>query len=335
MAENKKDLILDIKDLVIHYETDDGTVEAVNGLDIQLEYGKTLGLVGETGSGKTTTALSILRLVPDPPGVIKNGSITLDGKDILNLPQKDLESIRGNLVSMIFQDPMTSLNPVLTVGEQIAEVIGLHENISEKEAADKAGQMLEVVGIPTERYGEYPHQFSGGMKQRVVIAMALACNPKLLIADEPTTALDVTIQAQVLETMKELREKFGSAMIMITHDLGIIAEVCDEVSVVYAGQIVEHGTLEDVFERTLHPYTEGLFGSLPNIEERRHRLQPIPGLMPDPTDLPKGCCFAPRCKYCTEACTKARPEMKWVSDTHYVRCSRYDEPGFKIERSVQ
>ena len=335
MAENKKDLILDIKDLVIHYETDDGTVEAVNGLDIQLEYGKTLGLVGETGSGKTTTALSILRLVPDPPGVIKNGSITLDGKDILNLPQKDLESIRGNLVSMIFQDPMTSLNPVLTVGEQIAEVIGLHENISEKEAADKAGQMLEVVGIPKERYGEYPHQFSGGMKQRVVIAMALACNPKLLIADEPTTALDVTIQTQVLETMKELREKFGSAMIMITHDLGIIAEVCDEVSVVYAGQIVEHGTLEDVFERTLHPYTEGLFGSLPNIEERRHRLQPIPGLMPDPTDLPKGCCFAPRCKYCTEACTKARPEMKWVSDTHYVRCSRYDEPGFKIERSVQ
>ena len=335
MAENKKDLILDIKDLVIHYETDDGTVEAVNGLDIQLEYGKTLGLVGETGSGKTTTALSILRLVPDPPGVIKNGSITLDGKDILNLPQKDLESIRGNLVSMIFQDPMTSLNPVLTVGEQIAEVIGLHENISEKEAADKAGQMLEVVWIPKERYGEYPHQFSGGMKQRVVIAMALACNPKLLIADEPTTALDVTIQAQVLETMKELREKFGSAMIMITHDLGIIAEVCDEVSVVYAGQIVEHGTLEDVFERTLHPYTEGLFGSLPNIEERRHRLQPIPGLMPDPTDLPKGCCFAPRCKYCTEACTKARPEMKWVSDTHYVRCSRYDEPGFKIERSVQ
>ena len=335
MAENKKDLILDIKDLVIHYETDDGTVEAVNGLDIQLEYGKTLGLVGETGSGKTTTALSILRLVPDPPGVIKNGSITLDGKDILNLPQKDLESIRGNLISMIFQDPMTSLNPVLTVGEQIAEVIGLHENISEKEAADKAGQMLEVVGIPKERYGEYPHQFSGGMKQRVVIAMALACNPKLLIADEPTTALDVTIQAQVLETMKELREKFGSAMIMITHDLGIIAEVCDEVSVVYAGQIVEHGTLEDVFERTLHPYTEGLFGSLPNIEERRHRLQPIPGLMPDPTDLPKGCCFAPRCKYCTEACTKARPEMKWVSDTHYVRCSRYDEPGFKIERSVQ
>lgn len=335
MSENKKKLILDIKDLVIHYETDDGVVEAVNGLDIQLEEGKTLGLVGETGSGKTTTALSILRLVPDPPGVIKNGTISLDGKDILNLPTEEMEKIRGNLVSMIFQDPMTSLNPVLTVGDQIAEVIALHENISEKEAAKKAGDMLEVVGIPRERFGEYPHQFSGGMKQRVVIAMALACNPKLLLADEPTTALDVTIQAQVLETMKELREKFGSAMIMITHDLGIIAEVCDEVSVVYAGQIVEHGTLEDVFEHTLHPYTEGLFGSLPNIDDRRNPLQPIPGLMPDPTDLPKGCCFAPRCRYCTAECEKARPDKKWVSDTHYVRCSRYEEAEFRIERSEQ
>ena len=257
--EDNKNLILDIKDLVIHYETDDGVVEAVNGIDIQLEHGKTLGLVGETGSGKTTTALSILRLVPDPPGVIKNGSILLDGKDILNMPQKELEAIRGNTVSMIFQDPMTSLNPVLTVGDQIAEVIKLHDKISEKEAEQKAGDMLEVVGIPRERFGEYPHQFSGGMKQRVVIAMALACNPKLLLADEPTTALDVTIQAQVLETMKDLRKKFGSAMIMITHDLGIIAEVCDEVSVVYAGQIVEHGTLEDIFNHTMHPYTEGLF----------------------------------------------------------------------------
>ena len=267
--EDNKNLILDIKDLVIHYETDDGVVEAVNGIDIQLEHGKTLGLVGETGSGKTTTALSILRLVPDPPGVIKNGSIFLDGKDILNMPQKELEAIRGNTVSMIFQDPMTSLNPVLTVGDQIAEVIKLHDKISEKEAEQKAGDMLEVVGIPRERFGEYPHQFSGGMKQRVVIAMALACNPKLLLADEPTTALDVTIQAQVLETMKDLRKKFGSAMIMITHDLGIIAEVCDEVSVVYAGQIVEHGTLEDIFNHTMHPYTEGLFGSLPNIEDRK------------------------------------------------------------------
>ena len=301
--EDNKNLILDIKDLVIHYETDDGVVEAVNGIDIQLEHGKTLGLVGETGSGKTTTALSILRLVPDPPGVIKNGSILLDGKDILNMPQKELEAIRGNTVSMIFQDPMTSLNPVLTVGDQIAEVIKLHDKISEKEAEQKAGDMLEVVGIPRERFGEYPHQFSGGMKQRVVIAMALACNPKLLLADEPTTALDVTIQAQVL--------------------------------VVYAGQIVEHGTLEDIFNHTMHPYTEGLFGSLPNIEDRKARLQPIPGLMPDPTNLPKGCPFSPRCKYCTEACKKDRPEKKWASDTHYVRCVRYEEPGFSIERSEQ
>ena len=229
----------------------------------------------------------------------------------------------------------TQLIRLLTVGDQIAEVIKLHDKISEKEAEQKAGDMLEVVGIPRERFGEYPHQFSGGMKQRVVIAMALACNPKLLLADEPTTALDVTIQAQVLETMKDLRKKFGSAMIMITHDLGIIAEVCDEVSVVYAGQIVEHGTLEDIFNHTMHPYTEGLFGSLPNIEDRKARLQPIPGLMPDPTNLPKGCPFSPRCKYCTEACKKDRPEKKWASDTHYVRCVRYEEPGFSIERSEQ
>ncbi len=333
--QNNKELILDIKDLVVHYETDDGCVEAVNGIDIQLEHGKTLGLVGETGSGKTTTALSILRLVPDPPGVIKNGSIVLDGIDILSSPQKQLESIRGNLVSMIFQDPMTSLNPVITVGDQIAEVIALHEDVTKQQAKEKAAQMLETVGILPERYSEYPHQFSGGMKQRVVIAMALACNPKLLIADEPTTALDVTIQAQVLDTMKELRDKHKSAMIMITHDLGIVAEICDEVSVVYAGQIVEHGTLEDIFNTTRHPYTEGLFASLPNIEDRRARLQPIPGLMPDPTNLPSGCCFSPRCKYCVDSCKQSRPEKKWLTDTHYVYCSRYDEPDFIIERSEQ
>ena len=326
--------LLEVKDLVIHYETDDGVVKALNGVNIHIGVGETLGLVGETGAGKTTLAKGIM--IPNPPGKILGGEVIFEGQDLLKLSTNGMEAIRGRDISMIFQDPMTSLNPVLTIGEQIMEVIENHNtSLSRQEARKWAENMLERVGIPAERFGEYPHQFSGGMKQRVVIAIALACNPKLIIADEPTTALDVTIQAQVLETMKELREKFGSAMIMITHDLGIIAEVCDEVSVVYAGQIVEHGTLEDVFERTLHPYTEGLFGSLPNIEERRHRLQPIPGLMPDPTDLPKGCCFAPRCKYCTEACTKARPEMKWVSDTHYVRCSRYDEPGFKIERSVQ
>lgn len=321
MAENKKDLILDIKDLVIHYETDDGTVEAVNGLDIQLEYGKTLGLVGETGSGKTTTALSILRLVPDPPGVIKNGSITLDGKDILNLPQKDLESIRGNLVSMIFQDPMTSLNPVLTVGEQIAEVIGLHENISEKEAADKAGQMLEVVGIPKERYGEYPHQFSGGMKQRVVIAMALACNPKLLIADEPTTALDVTTQADIMELIRELQEKMGTSVILVTHDLGIAAEVGDRIQVMYAGEIIETGTKSEIFKKAVHPYTWALMKSVPSAQSQtEEKLYSLKGTPPDLIAPPKACAFAPRCEYCMGICRRLHPVMAAESESHSAGC---------------
>ena len=317
MAENKKDLILDIKDLVIHYETDDGTVEAVNGLDIQLEYGRTLGLVGETGSGKTTTALSILRLVPDPPGVIKNGSITLDGKDILNLPQKDLESIRGNLVSMIFQDPMTSLNPVLTVGEQIAEVIGLHENISEKEAADKAGQMLEVVGIPKERYGEYPHQFSGGMKQRVVIAMALACNPKLLIADEPTTALDVTIQAKILDEIKEIKRKQKLSVIFITHDLGVVANMADRICVMYAGKIVEVGTAREIFYSPAHPYTWALLSSMPDLETKE-RLFSIPGTPPNMIFPPKGDAFAERNQYAMQVDFEEEPPFFKLSDTHYA-----------------
>ena len=327
--EDNKNLILDIKDLVIHYETDDGVVEAVNGIDIQLEHGKTLGLVGETGSGKTTTALSILRLVPDPPGVIKNGSILLDGKDILNMPQKELEAIRGNIVSMIFQDPMTSLNPVLTVGDQIAEVIKLHDKISEKEAEQRAGDMLEVVGIPRERFGEYPHQFSGGMKQRVVIAIALACSPALLIADEPTTALDVTIQAQVLEMMKNLKEQYNTSMLMITHDLGIVAEICDTVSIIYAGRIVEHGTLEDVFDYTRHPYTEGLFNSLPDLDHREQRLKPIKGLMPDPSNLPAGCAFCPRCDDAMEICKTQKPKRVYRNEEHYVECHLYNEENIK------
>ena len=234
---------------------------------------------------------------------------------------------------MIFQDPMTSLNPTFTVGDQIAESILLHEKISKNDAWDKAMEMLELVGIPRTRGSEYPHQFSGGMKQRVVIAIALACNPKMLIADEPTTALDVTIQAQVLEMMKGLRDKFQTGMIMITHDLGIVAEICDEVAVMYAGRIVEKGTLDDVFNRTRHPYTEGLFNSLPNINDRKAKLQPIPGLMPDPTNLPVGCAFAPRCKYATEACKQAQPVTRQVSDTHIVACTAYDDPAFRIERS--
>ena len=316
----KKDILLDIKDLSVEFRTDDGVVKAVNHMDLQLEKGKTLGLVGETGAGKTTTALSILRLVPDPPGVITGGAIELDGHDILKASNHEMKKLRGSLVSMIFQDPMTSLNPVVPVGTQIAEVFILHNRIGKFEAEERAGEMREMVGIPASRGKDYPHQFSGGMKQRVVIAMALACNPKLLIADEPTTALDVTIQAQVLKLMKELKQKYNMAMLMITHDLGIVADVCDEVSVMYAGRVVEHGTLEDVYERTAHPYTEGLFNSIPNIEARTHRLIPIRGLMPDPTDLPSGCPFHPRCSYATEECKMREPVKTELSDTHYVYC---------------
>lgn len=327
-----KDIILNVKDLVVHYETEDGTVEAVNGINIELEKRRALGLVGETGAGKTTSALAMLRLVPDPPGVVKSGTIELDGEDILGKSVRELERIRGKDISMIFQDPMTALNPVFTVGEQIAESIRLHETVTNEEADERARAMLEMVGIPGFRANEYPHQFSGGMKQRVVIAIALACHTKLLIADEPTTALDVTIQAQVLELMKKLKEEYNTSMIMITHDLGIVAEICDEVAVMYAGRIIEKGTLQDVFNHTKHPYTEGLFNSLPNIEDRQARLKPIPGLMPDPTDLPKGCSFSPRCPYATERCQSSRPHPRMVSETHMVECLRYDEPDFAIER---
>lgn len=332
MSQDKNQLILDVKNLVVRYETEDGVVHALNGIDLQLGYRQTIGLVGETGAGKTTAALAILRLVPDPPGVVECDRLMIEGRDILNLPAAKMDEVRGKDVSMIFQDPMTALNPVFTVGEQIAESLQLHEGLDKNAAMERAKQMLELVGIPGERANEYPHQFSGGMKQRVVIAIALACNPKLLIADEPTTALDVTIQAQVLELMSELKEKYDTSMIMITHDLGIVAEVCDTVAVMYAGRIVEHGTLEDVFNHTLHPYTEGLFNSLPNIKNRTAMLKPIKGLMPDPTDLPKGCAFAPRCDYATPACFERQPELQQASPTHQFACLAYEQPGFHIKR---
>ncbi|RDY28271.1 ABC transporter ATP-binding protein [Romboutsia weinsteinii] len=322
--------IIDIKDLVVHYETNDGIVEAVNGVSISIDRGKTLGIVGETGAGKTTMALSILRLVQNPPGKIKSGVIELEGEDIFLYTEAEMENIRGDKVSMIFQDPMTSLNPVIPIGDQIAEVIQIHENISSKEAMEKTKDMLALVGIHPNRANEYPHQFSGGMKQRVIIAIALACNPKLLIADEPTTALDVTIQAQVLDLMKTLKEKYNTAMMMITHDLGIVAEVCDEVAIMYAGKIVEKGTLEDIFNNTKHPYTEGLFNSLPNIEKRGEMLIPIKGLMPDPTNLPKGCQFHPRCMYAQEECSIKVPTIKQLSDTHYVSCLAYENVGVEL-----
>ena len=320
-----KENTIEIQDLVVQYKTQDGVVQAVNGVSLSIEKGKTLGLVGETGAGKTTTALSILQLVSDPPGKIMGGSIFLEGKNIFEYSEREMEEIRGDLVSMIFQDPMTSLNPVITVGDQIAEVISLHEKIDKKGAMDKAKAMLELVGIPGNRAMEYPHQFSGGMKQRVVIAMALVCNPHLLIADEPTTALDVTIQAQVLDLMQKMKEKYNTSMLMITHDLGIVADVCDEVSIMYAGRIVEHGNLEDIFRNTSHPYTEGLFHSLPNIEKRTEELKPIPGLMPDPTNLPSGCPFHPRCSYCQEICKTRVPAPVKLSESHVVACLAYEE----------
>ncbi|MEF2639968.1 MAG: ABC transporter ATP-binding protein [Lachnospiraceae bacterium] len=328
--ENRKDVLLDIRNLEVEYKTEDGVVEAVNKIDLTVRKGETVGLVGETGAGKTTVALSILRLIPDPPGEIVQGEIFWKDKDLLKESVSEMQKIRGDHISMIFQDPMTALNPVHTIGEQIAESIILHQKLGKKEAEEAAKKTLELVGIPGERYGDYPHQFSGGMKQRVVIAIALACNPELLIADEPTTALDVTIQAQILEMMNRLKEDMNMSMIMITHDLGIVAEMCDRVAVMYAGQIVEWGTTRQIFKNTLHPYTIGLFGSLPDMSDAdtldfaNRRLKPISGMMPDPTRLPKWCHFAERCPYKTEECEKAAIPLRDSGDGHLVRCCHTD-----------
>ena len=325
--------LLEIKDLYVQYTADGRAVEAVNGITITVKKGDTLGLVGETGAGKTTTALAIMGLVPDPPGKVTSGEILLNGENLLQKSAKDMRTIRGKDIAMIFQDPMTSLNPVLPVGDQIREVILLHEKLSKTEATHKACQMLELVGIPAERYDEYPHQFSGGMKQRVIIAIALACNPKLLIADEPTTALDVTIQAQVLEMMRDLKEKYGTAMILITHDLGVVAEVCNNVAIMYAGQIVELGSLEDIFARPGHPYTKGLFGAIPNLKVDARRLSPIEGLMPDPSNLPSGCHFHDRCPHCMDICREQEPAI-YSNGTHCIACHLYDGWDGKKEETT-
>ena len=322
MSGETKEELLRIRDLVVEYDTDEDVVQAVNHVDLQLGKGETLGLVGETGAGKTTIAKAILRILPDPPSRVKAGEIYFEGKDILKLSEGKMRKIRGNKIAMIFQDPMTALNPIETVGSQIAEAIGLHEKLSKAEVQKRAVDMLEMVGIPGERYGEYPHQFSGGMKQRVVIAMALACRPELLLADEPTTALDVTIQAQILDLMESLKEKLNTSMILITHDLGIVAGMCDRVAVVYAVEIVEQGTTEEVFDFPGHPYTLGLFQSLPRLDSTEKRLKPINGLMPDPTNLPEGCKFYDRCPYACEKCKEKEPEMREYRPGHFVRCIR-------------
>ena len=314
--------LLEIKDLTIHYVTRENVVKAVNGIDLSIAESRTVGLVGETGAGKTTTALGIMNLVPNPPGKIVSGEIFFDGRDIFKISDNEMRKIRGNDVSMIFQDPMTALNPIIRVGEQIAEVIHLHGNCSRPEAVRRSLQMLETVGIQAERSVEYPHQFSGGMKQRVVIAMALACNPRLLIADEPTTALDVTIQAKVLDLMNKLKTELKTSMLLITHDLGIVAETCDEVAIMYAGEIVEHGLLEHIFRNAKHPYTIGLFGSIPSLDKDVDRLSPIQGLMPDPTNLPVGCKFHERCSQPSDECKTASPKMTEIEPGHHVRCLR-------------
>lgn len=318
MEEQKH--LLEIKDLHVQYRVEDETVYAVNGIRLKINEGETLGLVGETGAGKTTTALTMIGLLPTPPGEVTEGEVLYRGENLLAMKEKQMRKIRGKEISMIFQDPMTSMNPLLTIGEQITEVIRLHEQVSKLEAAAKAKRMLELVGIPATRYNEYPHQFSGGMKQRVMIAIALACDPKLLIADEPTTALDVTIQAQVLALMNRLKEELQTAMVLITHDLGVVAEVCDRVAVMYAGYIIESGSLEEIFQDMRHPYTWGLFKTIPDLDKECEYLETLDGMMPDPTDLPKGCPFAPRCKKCMPVCREKNPAEIEVSKGHMVKC---------------
>lgn len=323
----KKEAFLSVDNLVVEYTSDGEVVHAVNGVSFAMEKGKTLGLVGETGAGKTTIAKAILRILPDPPARIAGGRIVLDGQEILNLPEKEMQKIRGGKAAMIFQDPMTALNPVKTVGAQIAEVVKLHQDCSKKDAWEKACEMLEAVGIERRRANEFPHQFSGGMKQRVVIAIALACEPQLLLADEPTTALDVTIQAQVIDMMIALRQRYQMAMIFITHDLGIVSETCDKVAIMYAGEIVEYGDLKDIYLATSHPYTKGLFGSIPSLTKDVDRLDPIHGLPPNPANLPKGCKFHPRCQYATDKCREEDPKTVEITSGHFVKCHLCDGGG--------
>ena len=323
--------ILSIENLHVVYQSERQTVCAVNGIDLEIGAKETIGLVGETGAGKSTTALAIMRLLPERTGKVTEGCIKYCGTDLASLSKKEMQLIRGEKISMIFQDPMTSLNPIMTVGDQILESLRIHnhQNRSKEELDHRVEELLTLVGIAPQRKNDFPHQFSGGMKQRIVIAIALACEPKLVIADEPTTALDVTIQAQVLLLLDELKQKFGTSMIIITHDLGIVAETCDKVAVMYAGEIVEFGTVEDIFEKKEHhPYTEGLFAAIPNLDSESSRLTPIEGLMPDPTMLPDGCKFHPRCKYATERCRTETPR-KYENEGHCICCHRFSEEGGK------
>lgn len=318
--KNNQNTFLEVKDLTVYYTVAKVDTKAVNGVSFTLNRGETIGLVGETGAGKTTIAKAILGILPTPPARLIHGDIIFDGKNLTTAPEADMLKIRGDKISMIFQDPMTALNPVIKVGEQIAEVIELHNNCSKAEAKKSAERMLEMVGIPATRYGEYPHQFSGGMKQRVVIAMALACSPDLLLADEPTTALDVTIQAQVLDMISELQKKNNTAMILITHDLGVVAQTCDKVAVIYAGEVIESGNKEAIFDHPTHPYTIGLFGAIPKLDDDEEWLHPVEGLPPDPTNLPDGCAFSPRCPYADDECRHGKINENEIAPGHFCRC---------------
>jgi oligopeptide/dipeptide ABC transporter ATP-binding protein len=313
--------LLDIRDLRVYFQTSEGVSKAVDGVSFDIRRGETFGLVGESGCGKTVTAFSILRLVPQPPGVYAGGQILLRGQDLVAKTESELRSVRGNLVSMVFQEPMSSLNPIMTIGRQVAEVVRLHQNTSWRDARNTAIEMLGRVGIPEpqSRYDAYPHQLSGGMKQRTMIAMALACRPALLIADEPTTALDVTVQAQILELLGQLQREYEMSVLLITHDLGVIAETCDRVAVMYAGKIVESASVVDLFERPMHPYTHGLFRSLPSLEKTAGPLATIPGAVPNPLEFPTGCRFRTRCPLAQEVC-KTEPLLVEHGEGHLVAC---------------
>lgn len=333
------DKLLEIKNLRTYFYTEDGVVPAVDGVSFYIKPGETLGVVGESGCGKSVTSVSILRLIPNPPGKIMEGSeIIFDGKNLLDLSEEDMQKIRGNEISMIFQEPMTSLNPVMKVGKQLCEVLILHQRMSKAKAREKAIEMLGLVGIPRPEgiVDEYPHALSGGMRQRVMIAMALACNPKLLIADEPTTALDVTIQAQILELMRKLKDNFNASVMMITHNLGVVAETCQRVIVMYAGKVVEEGDVYSIFEDPKHPYTKGLLKSVPSLEVKQQMLESIPGTVPNPLKMPKGCKFAPRCGYAMEICRKEEPPLSILGEERTVRCFLYEgEEGQTWKNSLK
>lgn len=323
----KKQPLLEVRSLSIHFFTEEGIIRAVEKVSLEIFPGEILGLVGESGCGKSVTGLSLLRLIPAPPGRIMSGEILFNGKNLLNLNEKEMEKVRGNEISMIFQEPMTSLNPVFTIGDQIMEAIMLHQGLDKREARKRAIEMLDRVKIPSpeKKIDSYPHQLSGGMRQRAMIAMALSCQPKLLIADEPTTALDVTIQAQVLQLLKEIQREMGMAVMLITHDLGVMAEIADRVAVMYAGRIFEYGPIEAIFNHMRNPYTRGLLNSIPQLTEKKERLNAIPGQVPDPMDLPSGCKFHPRCNLMVEDCKKEEPPLLQVNGNHFSRCLRWQE----------